>query len=81
MQAIPFQVDPFFVSRLFLGGLSEHEQRALAIRLLDRDPQFREKLAAVLTPFERFDLDLMAEYAEVLECHREPEAGLPPWSS
>lgn len=62
-------IDEGFVSRLLLGALSEHEQRKLAIRLLDVDLAFRVNVFSIVRPFEMFDLDLMAEYAAVLERH------------
>ncbi|RMH23484.1 MAG: hypothetical protein D6696_00395 [Acidobacteria bacterium] len=61
------QIDKPFVSRLLIGALSEHEQRRLVARLLRLDSTFRLSVAAVLEPFEMFDQELAAEYAEALE--------------
>ncbi|NJL29815.1 MAG: hypothetical protein HC897_18950 [Thermoanaerobaculia bacterium] len=74
MRTAPVTVDQGFVSRLLMGGLSEHEQRTLATRLLASDARFRLELAAVLPPFEIFDLDLMAQYSAALSDHPERAA-------
>jgi len=66
VKTAPVKIDEVFVSRLLMGALSEHEQRTLATRLLVSDARFRLELAAVLHPFEVFDLDLMAQYSAVL---------------
>ena len=60
------EVDAAFIARLLLGAQSEHEQRLVAVRLLRQDARFRAAAAAILEPFEMFDLDLVAEYARVL---------------
>lgn len=62
-----FHVDARFVSRLILGALTEHEQRRLALRLLQVDGGFRLRVLAFLEPFEMFDGDLLAAYAQALE--------------
>lgn len=61
------EIDRSLVSRLLLGAESEHEQRLLAIRLLHHDPEFRVALVSILESFEMFDLDLLTEYAAVLD--------------
>lgn len=60
------RVDQRFVARLFLGALSEHEQRQLVARLLRRDAGMRDQLAVILRPFEVFDVDLMERYSQAL---------------
>jgi len=67
------EIDRNLVSRLLLGAQSEHQQRLLAIRLLHHDPEFRVTLVSILEPFEMFDLDLVTEYAAVLERDRAVE--------
>gem|GEM_PF-6499223 len=61
------QVDGGFVSRLILGALSEHEQRRLALRLLQVDSGFRVHVLAFLEPFQVFDSDLLAAYDRALQ--------------
>jgi hypothetical protein len=61
-----FHVDARFVSRLILGALTEHEQRRLALHLLQVDSGFRLRVLAFLEPFEMFDSDLLAGYAQAL---------------
>ncbi len=65
------EVDRTFVARLLLGALSEHEQRLLAVRLLESDAEFRAALLRRLQPFEMFDLDALGEYAAVLRDGRD----------
>ncbi len=60
------EVDAAFVARLLLGAQTEHEQRLVAARLLHCDDDFRAAVAAILAPFDMFDLDLLAEYDRVL---------------
>lgn len=59
-------IDAAFLVRLFLGALSEHEQRLATARLLRLDADLRKTMAALLQPFEMFDLDLIAEYDQIL---------------
>ncbi len=61
------KIEKSLISRLLLGVLSEHEQRMLIARLLRRDPELRAEVLAILQPFEMYDVDLLAEYASVLE--------------
>lgn len=59
-------IDATFLVRLFLGIQSEHEQRLTVIRLLRLDEGLRTEMRAILESFEMFDLDLVAEYEQVL---------------
>lgn len=61
------EVDAAFLSRLLLGAQTEHEQRLVAVRLLQRDDDFRTAVAEALAPFEMFDLDLLTEYDRILQ--------------
>ena len=67
MESIDLMIDETFVSRLLLGGLSEHEQRLLAARLARSDPEFRASLRSILEPFELLDGDLVREYSVALD--------------
>ncbi len=60
-------IDEKFVSRLLLGALSEHEQRAMAAQLARSDPEFRASLRSILEPFELLDGDLVREYSAALD--------------
>jgi len=59
------------IPRLFMGALSEHEQRRLVIAHLDSDAGFRLAVAESLRAFRVPDADAMARYAGALA---EPEA-------
>lgn len=63
----PQEIDADLLARLLLGAQSEHEQRLVATRLLRRDSVCRATVAAIVEPFEMFDLSFVAEYAKVLE--------------
>jgi len=67
LRAKPLEIDEVFVSRLFMGALSGHEQRVLVARLLSLDRELSLELLEYLRPFEIFDHDLMGEYARILE--------------
>lgn len=67
------EVDQTLVARLLLGALSEHEQRLLAVRLIECDDEFRAAMHRRLRPFEMFDVDAVQEYDEVLRAGRDVE--------
>ncbi len=60
------EIDLPFVSRLLIGGQTEHEQRLVAVRLLRHDAAFRAAMAAPLAHFEVHDRGFAAEYEAVL---------------
>jgi len=70
LQGLPeagsLELDHTVVARLILGGLSEHEQRLLAIRLIAGDAEFRAAMYRQLQPFEMFDIEAAQEYDAVL---------------
>ncbi len=76
MTSIDLEIDETFVSRLLLGALSEHEQRLLAARLAQRDPEFRRALRPILEPFDMLDGDLVREYAAALDREASPNDDL-----
>ena len=67
MNVMALEIDESLVSRLLLGGLSEHEQRLLVVRLIHSDSDFRVALSSVLESFEMFDSDLAEEYRQALD--------------
>lgn len=60
------EIDLPFVSRLLIGGQTEHEQRLVAVRLLRCDAAFRAAMTAHLAHFEVHDRGFAAEYEAVL---------------
>lgn len=59
-------LDRFFVSRLLLGALTEHEQRLLLVRLIHADAQFRAEIAPLLQPFAQADHERLARFEAAL---------------
>lgn len=66
-------MDRTLVARLLLGALSEHEQRLLAVRLIESDGEFRAAMHRCLHPFEMFDAEAVEEYDAVLRVGRDVE--------
>lgn len=66
-------LDRFFVSRLLLGALSEHEQRLLLVRLLRADPSLRQEIAPFLEPFVVDDHDRFGRFEAALAQGVDPE--------
>ncbi len=66
MKGMDLSIDASFVSRLFLGALSEHEQRMVAVELLRSNTDFRAAVYSIVETFEMFDGDLIAEYSDAL---------------
>lgn len=66
MKGMDLSIDTSLVSRLFLGALSEHEQRMLAVALLRNSSDYRAAVYSIIEPFEMFDSDLTIEYSEAL---------------
>lgn len=60
-------LDRFFVSRLLLGALSEHEQRRLLVRLLRADAALREEIGPFLEPLVVEDHQRFARFEAALE--------------
>lgn len=72
--APPLRLDRGFLSRLLLGALSDHEQRRLVVRLVERDDEVREALAGLVAGFQMSDSDLARRYdAAVLRGSGEAE--------
>lgn len=59
-------LDRFFVSRLLLGALSEHEQRRLLVRLLRADAALRREIEPFLAPFVAEDHEPFARFEAAL---------------
>lgn len=66
-------LDRFFVSRLLLGALSEHEQRRLLVRLLQADAALREEIAPFLEPFVVAESERFGRFEEALASGVDPE--------
>lgn len=66
-------LDRFWVSRLLLGALSEHEQRALLVRLLRLDANLRRDMAPFLQPFALGDHERLGRFESALASGVDPE--------
>lgn len=66
-------LDRFWVSRLLLGALSEHEQRALLVRLLRLDGDLRKGMTPYLQAFVVDDHERLGRFESALASGVDPE--------
>lgn len=66
-------LDRFWVSRLLLGALSEHEQRALLVQLLRFDSDLRQGMTPFLQPFVVDDHERLSRFEAALASGVDPE--------